>query len=848
MRRLASARFSVAFAALVLLASACGSDGGASGPDGTTDPGVVADVPITPDATAEDAPAIPETTEDAPVSACVPDPCVYGECIGTDDGFQCLCETNWVGPLCDVCPEGFHDEDGCWPDGLPCADDMCSGHGQCDDSIGTAVCTCDKGWGGTWCDTCATDWHLEGSECVPDQNVCVPDPCKGHGNCTADGFEWTCACDIGFAGDDCGQCAEGYVALASGACVSTASLTGALQFSWVEGNVYDRVVFAGGVFSAPPRELEAWLYGFPPPVDEHFQQHGCVFNSKPCFVAPPAGPAFADAGKTVTVSWPGHSLALDRIQDPQTYELAYYPANAVPEADMAFGSTHHVSVEGGVSVPAFEVDFPMVSRLIVTSHDLSGNGLDLVHGRNLELRWDLPLVGTQADTLIVLNLTIAQPFLGVAEWLTLGLPDSGSATVPASLIDLLGQGDLQMYLARVRDTDVAVEGSRPVRISARSLYLTQGTLHPAGTRLVSLSPSGAAQGQTIQAKLDGIGTAFETDKTTVLTGGGFTVSNVSATGPEAATFDLSVAPYTPVGTYAVLVRTPGDPAGDLFPEDGFTVTPAKPDCTTTEDAAAATSGTLADGAVACGAIEAEGDEDVWDVPLKAGEALAVELFTEAFGSTLDPRLVLTDPAGNVLIQEEWDLPHLSTVATVDGTYRIRVADGYGQGGADRTYWLKVAVASPIVLEPSDSCAKADAAPVLDFGVLYSGDTTASANTIYPELADSDYPACLYADAFGGNDEVRRVAVAPGETIVAWALLHEADAAVYLLAECGKVATCMAAADRVPWRRPDALVYRNDTAAAQTLYLVVDTSWSSIMAFPKGGPFLLKVDRYPTPPL
>jgi hypothetical protein len=326
------------------------------------------------------------------------------------------------------------------------------------------------------------------------------------------------------------------------------------------------------------------------------------------------------------------------------------------------------------------------------------------------------------------------------------------------------------------------------------------------------------------------------------------VSGLAVQGPEAATFDLAVAPYTPVGTYAVLVRTPGDPAGDLYPEEGFTVTPAKPDCTATEDAAAATSGTLADGAVACGAIEAEDDEDVWDVPLKAGEALTAELFTAAFGSTLDPRLVLTDPAGKVLIQEDWDLPHLSTVAAEDGTFRIRVTDGYGQGGADRTYWLKVAVAAPVVLEPSDTCAKADAAPVLESGVLYGGDTTASANTAYPELADEDYPACLWHDAFNGRDEIRRVEVAPGETIVAWALLHEADAAVYLLAQCGKVATCLAAADRVPWRRPDALVYRNDTGAARTLYLVVDTSWSSIVAYPDGGPFLLKVDRHPAAPL
>ena len=77
-----------------------------------------------------------------------------------------------------------------------CGADSCSGHGQCDDSSGVVICTCDEGYQGEACDACAAGYHDDGmGGCTTDP--CLPNPCT-------DLFETVCAvADDGTAYCEC---------------------------------------------------------------------------------------------------------------------------------------------------------------------------------------------------------------------------------------------------------------------------------------------------------------------------------------------------------------------------------------------------------------------------------------------------------------------------------------------------------------------------------------------------------------------------------------------------------------------------------------------------------------------
>ena len=113
------------------------------------------------------------------------------------------------GPQCvrnEDCDSGFHCEDGtCVEDqAAVCDTSSCSGHGSCDDSTGVVQCTCDQGYGGENCSECAqgfVQWPEGVANCVDDP--CAPDPCTGEhalgGSCEQTGREsFTCGCDQGF--------------------------------------------------------------------------------------------------------------------------------------------------------------------------------------------------------------------------------------------------------------------------------------------------------------------------------------------------------------------------------------------------------------------------------------------------------------------------------------------------------------------------------------------------------------------------------------------------------------------------------------------------------------------------
>jgi hypothetical protein len=101
-------------------------------------------------------------------------------------------------------------------DGLPC-----SGHGSCDDSSGSIVCTCDTGYTGAACDSCAVGYSEVDGLCEEDtqNDQCPdPDPCAPHGTCDDSSGSVVCECDAAYSGESCDQCAPGYI-IDNGECV-----------------------------------------------------------------------------------------------------------------------------------------------------------------------------------------------------------------------------------------------------------------------------------------------------------------------------------------------------------------------------------------------------------------------------------------------------------------------------------------------------------------------------------------------------------------------------------------------------------------------------------------------------
>ena len=77
-----------------------------------------------------------------------------------------------------------------------CLATTCSGHGTCDASSGTPTCTCDEGYAGTGCADCATGYHIDGDECVKDSAECTATSCSGHGSCDASSGTPVCTCAL----------------------------------------------------------------------------------------------------------------------------------------------------------------------------------------------------------------------------------------------------------------------------------------------------------------------------------------------------------------------------------------------------------------------------------------------------------------------------------------------------------------------------------------------------------------------------------------------------------------------------------------------------------------------------
>eukprot|EP01103_Thecamoeba_quadrilineata_P016462 TRINITY_DN5510_c0_g2_i1.p1 TRINITY_DN5510_c0_g2~~TRINITY_DN5510_c0_g2_i1.p1 ORF type:complete len:2655 (+),score=364.39 TRINITY_DN5510_c0_g2_i1:1076-7966(+) len=85
----------------------------------------------------------------------------------------------------------------------------CSGHGQVNSK---GECVCDAGYVGNECTDCAEGYVLREGQCVEHRvEKCTENTCNGHGVCDDTSGVTVCSCNKGFAGQHCELCAEGYM-------------------------------------------------------------------------------------------------------------------------------------------------------------------------------------------------------------------------------------------------------------------------------------------------------------------------------------------------------------------------------------------------------------------------------------------------------------------------------------------------------------------------------------------------------------------------------------------------------------------------------------------------------------
>ncbi len=153
---------------------------------------------------------------------CMPASCSFaGECADEGGSVSCTCEDGHDGDHCESCADGHHrDASGACVVDEDCEmSNPCGENGTCEDASGTIVCECAPGYAGEACDVCYPGYHAdESGACVLDQ-TCLPTTCSGAGTCSLEAGRVTCACEAAYTGASCESCATGYHRDAGGACV-----------------------------------------------------------------------------------------------------------------------------------------------------------------------------------------------------------------------------------------------------------------------------------------------------------------------------------------------------------------------------------------------------------------------------------------------------------------------------------------------------------------------------------------------------------------------------------------------------------------------------------------------------
>jgi hypothetical protein len=147
-------------------------------------------------------------------------------CLDPFTGQYCeACAPGYAGPDCRECAPGFVSNamqnhnggeekvDTSAPDVFRCEPDVpgdctgrtCSGRGTCEVAGREAVCACDEGYTGADCQECAPNYEPGPTGACQLGATCRREKCGNHGECVAAPFgDVMCACDTGYSGADCG--------------------------------------------------------------------------------------------------------------------------------------------------------------------------------------------------------------------------------------------------------------------------------------------------------------------------------------------------------------------------------------------------------------------------------------------------------------------------------------------------------------------------------------------------------------------------------------------------------------------------------------------------------------------
>jgi len=101
---------------------------------------------------------------------------------------------------------------------------------------------------------------------------------------------------------------------------------------------------------------------------------------------------------------------------------------------------------------------------------------------------------------------------------------------------------------------------------------------------------------------------------------------------------------------------------------------------------------------AAGTIASRTDRDLFAIPVKKGQKLRTEAFSQRLGFPLDAALSVSDETGKVLASNEDQKDHgdplLNWTAAADGTHHLTVTDQFHQGGEGKHYALHVSEVAP----------------------------------------------------------------------------------------------------------------------------------------------------------
>jgi len=131
------------------------------------------------------------------------------------------CNEGYVGDDCSECAAGHHiDGDACVKD-VVCPTPACSGNGTCSIVAGNPSCACNEGYAGDNCAECTNGYHSDGGVCVKDEVVVCPTPaCSGNGGCSIVDNKVSCDCNEGYTAADCSECDGGYAMNENEQCIA----------------------------------------------------------------------------------------------------------------------------------------------------------------------------------------------------------------------------------------------------------------------------------------------------------------------------------------------------------------------------------------------------------------------------------------------------------------------------------------------------------------------------------------------------------------------------------------------------------------------------------------------------